>query len=151
MKPTNYVSVSRVHTSIKESFLLDPGLYIPPTVHAALDWHSEREENLRLESTHGGVYADVAIVPGSKGRAKLWMKSTHGGVTAKIVRLFLFFLFLGTRADERFNDSAHPQTQTSTFPRPPSTSPSNPRMATCASTSHERSRAPSSSPSHTAL
>ena len=94
MKPTNYVSVSRVHTSIKESFLLDLGLYIPPTVHSALDWHSEREENLRLESTHGGVYADVAIVPGSKGRAKLWMKSTHGGVTAKIVRLFLFSLFL---------------------------------------------------------
>lgn len=85
IKPTNYISISRVHNSIKETFLLDPGLYIPPSVRPS----PEREENLRLESTHGAVYADVGIVPGSKGstsrgRAKLWMKSTHGGVTAKI-------------------------------------------------------------------
>lgn len=150
IKPTNYIYISRVHSSIKESVLLDPGLYIPPFLRPALR-PSEREDdrkNLRLESTHGGVYADVGIVPGGKGRAKLWMKSMHGGVTAKIVRFFL--LSWNEGADERINGSTHPQTQTSTSPRPPSTSPSNPRMATCASTSRERSMVPSSSPSRMA-
>lgn len=59
----------------------------------------ETRKNLRLESIHGHVHADITLVddaalageiqPAKRNRRVLMhMKSTHGGITAKIVRTF---------------------------------------------------------------
>ena len=98
MRTVNYVSITRTHSSVKETLIIDPLLFIPPFLRPPLT-SGETEEtrnNLRLESTHGHVIADVTLVENSntetqpsqsKNRVKMLMRSTHGGVTAKIVSL----------------------------------------------------------------
>ncbi|PPR05487.1 hypothetical protein CVT26_009054 [Gymnopilus dilepis] len=97
-KTVNFVSISRVHHSVKETLILDPSLFVPIFLRPPLlpDETEETRKNLRLESTHGHVYADVTLIParddsadaaGSSKRNKrvvMHMKSTHGGITAKI-------------------------------------------------------------------
>jgi len=95
-KTVNYVSITRVHNSVKETLIIDPSLFVPTFLRPPLlpGETEETRKNLRLESTHGHVYADVTLVAkddtndmdNSKKnkRVVMHMKSTHGGVTAKI-------------------------------------------------------------------
>ncbi|KAF8198488.1 hypothetical protein BJ912DRAFT_27513 [Pholiota molesta] len=103
-KTTNYVAITRLHTSIRETLVLDPALFVPPFLRPPLA-PGETEagrRNLRLESTHGHVYADVTLAPaggeevgeereergkvevGRRRKVLMQLKSTHGGITAKI-------------------------------------------------------------------
>lgn len=88
---------------MKETLIIDPSLFVPTFLRPPLlpGETEETRKNLRLESTHGHVYADVTLVAkddtndmdNSKKnkRVVMHMKSTHGGVTAKIVCHFLPF------------------------------------------------------------
>ena len=96
MKTVNYVSITRTHSSVKETFIIDPSLFIPAFLRPPLT-SGETEEtrkNLKLESTHGNINADVTLVGNTNteihslqrnNRVKMLLRSTHGGVTAKIV------------------------------------------------------------------
>ena len=98
MKTVNYVSITRVHGSLKETLIIDPSLFIPPFLRPPLT-SGETEEtrkNLRLESTHGNINADVTLVENTNteiyssqrnNRVKMLMHSSHGGISAKIVSL----------------------------------------------------------------
>ncbi|KAF8908550.1 hypothetical protein CPB84DRAFT_162980 [Gymnopilus junonius] len=96
-KTVNYVSITRVHNSVKETLIIDPSLFVPMFLRPPLlpGETEETRKNLRLESTHGHVYADVTLVakddnandtdtPKKNKRVVINMKSTHGGITAKI-------------------------------------------------------------------
>jgi len=94
-RTVNYVSITRTHSSVRETLIIDPSLFIPPFLRPPLT-SGEKEEtrkNLRLESTHGHVYADVTLVENTNtdihssqrnNRVTMLMRSTHGGITAKI-------------------------------------------------------------------
>ncbi|KAF9479854.1 hypothetical protein BDN70DRAFT_878268 [Pholiota conissans] len=98
-KTANYVSISRIHTSIKETLIIDPSLFVPAFLRPPLapGETEETRKNLRLESTHGHVYVDVTLIDevangmgevanaGKRNKKVLMhLKSTHGGITAKI-------------------------------------------------------------------
>ncbi|KDR72720.1 hypothetical protein GALMADRAFT_143005 [Galerina marginata CBS 339.88] len=96
-KRVNYVSITRLHSSVKETLIVDPSLFVPLFLRPPLG-SGETEEtrkNLRLESTHGHIHTDITLVehtenpneiPSSKKnkRVVMHMKSMHGGITAKI-------------------------------------------------------------------
>ena len=96
MKTANYVSITRTHSSLRETLIIDPSLFIPLFLRPPLT-SGETEEtrnNLKLESTHGHVSADVTLAENisteihssqRNNRVKMLMRSTHGGITAKIV------------------------------------------------------------------
>lgn len=98
MRTANYVSITRTHSSVKETLIIDPSLFIPPFLRPPLT-SGETEEtrrNLTLESTHGNVNADITLVENTNtethssqrnNRVKMLMRSIHGGITAKIVSL----------------------------------------------------------------
>jgi len=100
-KTVNYVSITRTHSSVKEKFILDPSLFIPLFLRPPLTpgETEENRKNLKLESTHGHVHADVTLVEKVENidevsskrnkRVTMYMKSTHGGINAKIVRSFV--------------------------------------------------------------
>jgi len=96
-KAVNYVSISRLHSSIKETLTIDPSVVVPPFLRPPLlpGETEDTRQNLRLESTHGDVYADVTLVENSENpleitspqrnkRVIMSMETTHGAVTAKI-------------------------------------------------------------------
>lgn len=95
VKTTNYVSITRTHSSVRETLIIDPSLFIPLFLRPQLS-SGEAEEtrkNVKLESTHGHVNADITLVDNtnteihsSKMNSKVTMqlRSTHGGITAKI-------------------------------------------------------------------
>ncbi|KJA15287.1 hypothetical protein HYPSUDRAFT_172720 [Hypholoma sublateritium FD-334 SS-4] len=96
-KTINYVSIARSHSSVKETLIVDPTLAIPLFLRPPLapGETEETRKNLRLESIHGHVHADITLVddamlageiqPAKRNRRVLMhMKSTHGGITAKI-------------------------------------------------------------------
>lgn len=95
VKTVNYVSITRTHTSVTETLVIDPSLFIPLLLRPPLllGETEETRKHLRLESTHGNVYADVTLVGNTdaetrsskrNGRVRMQMLSTHGGITAKI-------------------------------------------------------------------
>jgi len=78
--------------------IIDPSLFVPLFLRPPLlpGETEETRQNLKLESTHGHVYADVTLVenlellpemtsPMRNKRVIMKMKSSHGGITAKIV------------------------------------------------------------------
>jgi len=95
VRTANYVSITRTHSSVRETLIIDPSLFIPPFLRPPLS-SGETEEtrnNLRLESTHGHVSADITLAENTNteirssqkiNRVKMLMRSTHGGITAKI-------------------------------------------------------------------
>ncbi|KAF8997721.1 hypothetical protein BDQ17DRAFT_1248301, partial [Cyathus striatus] len=91
--PTNYVSISRTHSNIRETYTLDPTLYIPTFLLPPLakDETEETRKNLKLEVAHGCVNAKVKLVESDEGnerkrkRVTMAMKSEHGGISAKIM------------------------------------------------------------------
>jgi len=94
VKTVNHVSITRTHSSVRETLIVDPSLFVPLFLRPQLS-SGETEEtrkNLKLESTHGHVNADITLVentnteiPVSKNsRVKMQMRSTHGGIIAKI-------------------------------------------------------------------
>jgi len=94
-RTVNYVSVTRTHSSVKETLIIDPSLFIPPLLRPPLTLGETEEtrKNLRLESTHGYVNADVTLAEitnteihssQKNNRVKMLMRSIHGGITAKI-------------------------------------------------------------------
>jgi len=95
VRTANYVSITRVHSSLKETLIIDPSLFIPPFLRPQLT-SGETEEtrkSLRLESTHGNINADVTLVENTNteihssqrnNRVTMLMHSSHGGITAKI-------------------------------------------------------------------
>jgi len=96
-KTVNYVSITRVHSSVKETLIIDPSLFIPLFLRPPLasGETEETRKNLRLESTHGHVHADITLIESMETanqissskrnkRVVMHMKSTHGGITAKI-------------------------------------------------------------------
>ena len=96
MKTVNFVSIIRQHSSVKETLIIDPSLLIPPFLRPPLSLGETEEtrKNLRLESTHGHVNADVTLIQNTNGdthsskknsRVTMLMRSTHGGITVKIV------------------------------------------------------------------
>jgi len=95
VKTTNYVSITRTHDSVKETLIIDPSLFVPLFLRPQLSLGETEEtrKNLRLESTHGNVSADITLVENTNtethslkknNRATMVMRSTHGGITAKI-------------------------------------------------------------------
>ncbi|KAJ3563674.1 hypothetical protein NP233_g8788 [Leucocoprinus birnbaumii] len=88
--PTNYISITRVHDSVKETVTLDPMLYVPPLLLPPLsqDEVPGDRRHLRFESTHGSINATVKIVPcfgPGKCKIRMFMRSTHGGISARIL------------------------------------------------------------------
>ncbi|KAF8957380.1 hypothetical protein BDZ97DRAFT_1754077 [Flammula alnicola] len=96
-KTVNYVSITRLHSSVKETLIVDPSLFVPLFLRPPLGpgETEETRKNLRLESTHGSVFADITLVNDTDNasdmhsstrnqRVVMQMKSTHGGITAKI-------------------------------------------------------------------
>src|SRR5258708_30456297 len=91
----NYISISREHGHIKESFIIDPSLYLPETLHNPLrqgESESSRK-NVRLETVHGHIEAEIVLVQdkvslGSRNlqRATLHLSSSHGRIKVTIVR-----------------------------------------------------------------
>jgi len=95
VKTVNYVSITRVHNSVRETLIIDPSLFIPPFLRPPLSLGETEgtRKNLRLESTHGHVNADITLVQNTNTdahsskrnvRVTMAMRSTHGGITAKI-------------------------------------------------------------------
>jgi len=90
----NYVSISRKHGHIKETLTVDPSLYIPESLRAP--WPEGESQssraNVRLESVHGHIEADITLVQDTKAasathclpRATLQLFSTHGGIKVTI-------------------------------------------------------------------
>lgn len=84
--------------------IVDPSLFIPLSLRPplALGETEETRKNLRLESTHGYVNADVTLVEKTNidisssskrnSRVKMQMRSTHGGIAAKIVSFSAYSL-----------------------------------------------------------
>ncbi|KAF8991871.1 hypothetical protein BDQ17DRAFT_1370174 [Cyathus striatus] len=106
----NYLHISRTHTDIKETYTIDPTLNIPAFLLPPLgkDESEETRRNLRLETTHGTIGANVRLVDGEaqgekKGkRVTMVMKSEHGAITATIVRAATrppFHIHLSTNGD----------------------------------------------------
>ncbi|KAF5324294.1 hypothetical protein D9619_011390 [Psilocybe cf. subviscida] len=96
-KTINYVSISRQHNNVRETLIIDPALFVPYFLRPPLlpGETEDTRKNLRLESTHGHVYADITLLErveevgdvaksNSNKRVQMRMKSTHGGITAKI-------------------------------------------------------------------
>jgi hypothetical protein len=96
-KTVNYVSITRVHSSVKETLIIDPSLFVPLFLRPPLasGETEETRKNLRLESTHGHVHADITLIEDTDNsneissskrnkRVVMHMKTTHGGITAKI-------------------------------------------------------------------
>ncbi|KAF8997726.1 hypothetical protein BDQ17DRAFT_1309590 [Cyathus striatus] len=92
-QPANYISISRTHTSIKETYIIDPTIDVPAFLIPPLkeDETEETRMNLSLEATHGSINATVRLVEGEGGierkrkRVTIAMKSEHGGITAQIL------------------------------------------------------------------
>jgi len=87
--PTNFLSVTRLHESLRENVTIDPTLYVPAFLLPPLspDETLEARKHLRLESTHGSISAHVKIVPNfgdEKCKVRMFMRSTHGGISARI-------------------------------------------------------------------
>jgi len=88
--PTTYISVFRVHDSLRENIKIDPTLYVPDFLLPSLplDETPLTRKHLRLESTHGSISANIKIA-NSLGpdyrRVLMLMRSIHGGITAQIV------------------------------------------------------------------
>lgn len=98
MKTVNYVSITREHSSVRETLIIDPSLFIPLFLRPplSLEETEETRKNLRLESTHGHVEADITLAEATNNdiqlskrnsRVTMLMRSTHGRITAKIVSL----------------------------------------------------------------
>ncbi|TFK41797.1 hypothetical protein BDQ12DRAFT_678516 [Crucibulum laeve] len=93
-KPTNFVSITKVHANIKEAITIDPSLYIPNFLLPPLALGEEEQDrkNVRLEATHGYVYGKMKLLPYAeteppqrRRRVRLELITVHGGVSAKIV------------------------------------------------------------------
>jgi len=95
VKTANYVSITRTHSSVTETLIIDPSLFIPLFLRPQLSLGETEEtrKNVKLESTHGHVNADITLaentnteIHSSKMNSKvtMQMRSTHGGITAKI-------------------------------------------------------------------
>ncbi|KAF5349277.1 hypothetical protein D9756_009437 [Leucocoprinus leucothites] len=87
--PTNYLSVTRVHESVRESITIDPTLYVPAFLLPPLspDETPTERRHLRFESTHGSISANVKIAPcfgNERCKVRMFMRSTHGGISARI-------------------------------------------------------------------
>lgn len=95
VKTVNYVYIIRTHSSVRETLIIDPSLFVPLFLRPQLS-SGETEEtrkNLKLESTHGDVHADITLavntnteIHSSKmnSQVTMQMQSTHGAITAKI-------------------------------------------------------------------
>jgi len=95
VKTTNYVSITRTHSSVRETLIIDPSLFIPLFLRPQLSLGETEEtrKNVKLESTHGHVNADITLVDNTNteihsskmnSKVTMQMRSTHGGITAKI-------------------------------------------------------------------
>jgi len=95
VRTVNFVSITRTHDSVKETLIIDPSLFVPPFLRPPLIMGETEgtRRNLRLESTHGHVHADVTLVENinteihssqRNNRVRMLMHSTHGGIIAKI-------------------------------------------------------------------
>ncbi|KAF4616815.1 hypothetical protein D9613_008363 [Agrocybe pediades] len=95
VKTANYVSITRTHSSVKEKLVIDPSLFIPMFLRPALTAGETEEtrKNLKLESVHGHVHADIGLVDKVENEASssktnkrvtMLIKSTHGGIITKI-------------------------------------------------------------------
>ncbi|KAJ3512402.1 hypothetical protein NLJ89_g3537 [Agrocybe chaxingu] len=86
-KAVNFIAISRHHSSVRETLVIDASLFVPSFLRPPLSPGETvgMQNNVKLESTHGHVYADITLVGNRKNaRAVMHMKSTHGGITAKI-------------------------------------------------------------------
>jgi hypothetical protein len=89
---------------VKGSFVIDPSIYIPITHRPPLQKRETEEgrKNLRLESHHGSVEADILLVDdrseeGSSSSVKritVQLSTHHGSIFAKVVRDDHVILFL---------------------------------------------------------
>jgi len=96
VRPANYISITRTHSSVRQTLIIDPSLFVPPFLRPPLipGETEETRNNLRLESTHGHIIADVTLAENTdneiqssqkkNNRAKMLMRSTHGRINAKI-------------------------------------------------------------------
>jgi hypothetical protein len=86
----NYVSLTRIHESLRETLTIDPTVHVPEFLLPPLSTEETptSRKNLRLESTHGSISASVKIAPiyGTEScKVRMFMRSTHGGISARIV------------------------------------------------------------------
>jgi hypothetical protein len=91
----NYISISREHAHIKETWTVDPSLYIPESLRTPLRLGESSRKNVRLETVHGYIEAEIVLLQDkvhvetrSLQRATLQLSSSHGGIKLTIVRPF---------------------------------------------------------------
>jgi hypothetical protein len=92
VKPSNFLTQSRLNSSIRGQYVVDPLLPIPPAVLAELP-EGEVRRNLSLETKNGAINAEIWVVnkpredsPGKQSRTTLNVSAWNGSVTVKMVR-----------------------------------------------------------------
>jgi len=90
VKPSNFVTVSRLNGSINSTYVIDPSLRIPLSLLPALPSGETSHRNLDLQSKNGSVQADISLpsVEAHGKRVTIYMKSWNGRVEATIHRPF---------------------------------------------------------------
>lgn len=107
-KPTNFVALSRTNDAIKGTWVIDPGMVMPPDLLPRLKrgQTEETRPNLSLETLNGSVNVDVYVFNVNGGdydaqtrtqgmsprrRVVIYGESRNGAVTSRIVRLLLLY------------------------------------------------------------
>lgn len=87
--PTNYLTIEKTNSSVKETYSIDPTLPVPPNAVKSKD-KDGRDLNLRLFTLNGSVRAIVDLVRGadSKGPATLDIGSKNGSAHITMVCLY---------------------------------------------------------------
>ncbi|KDQ59720.1 hypothetical protein JAAARDRAFT_33290 [Jaapia argillacea MUCL 33604] len=75
IKPTNFLYVTRTHSSIKATYAIDPTLRIPEAILPPLE-EGETRKNVKLGSAHSSIGADLWIVGSASRNASQPVKRT---------------------------------------------------------------------------
>ncbi|KAF8067928.1 hypothetical protein FPV67DRAFT_1165290 [Lyophyllum atratum] len=95
VKPSNYVSMSRVNGSLKGVWVLDPCLAIPASLLPPLSAEetADTRRNFNLKTTNGVIDVDVSFAPyehtrdskqASRKRVTLYARASNGSITTKL-------------------------------------------------------------------
>jgi hypothetical protein len=100
-KSANFISIVRIHGTIKGTYAIDPQLTIPTYLLPPVgEGESEASrKNMVLEARYGSIDVDIVLVGDksqlddqkrdyNKKRTTLAMESSYGAVTAKVVSTF---------------------------------------------------------------
>jgi len=92
-QPCNFISIKRVNEAVKDTFVIDPSITLPPALLTPLDDGTQERDrkNIHLQSVNGSVDVSVVFVtnddtkPGpSTKRSTIHAQSRNGSVTVKL-------------------------------------------------------------------